>query len=609
MKRFLAITLVLIFLVAGGVMALWMRSYRSADGLARTLRSKLPPVASPSLEKSSRPVRVDGSNLDALTYRFYSRRGFQAAWMNSRVPGPQAGALLEAVRHAGEEGLDPADYPINPIQDSLRQVSGSFWSRYSSSEQLVDLDILLTKTFLLYASDLSTGRVRPQEVSPVWHVEQDPVDLVALLGATLKTRRMAEVLTEVSPPHLGYVGLKAALARYAGIAAGGGWPIVPEGPVLRVGERGPRVRILRQRLTRSGDLASEGSMEEPYDPELTQAVRHFQERHGLEDTGMVEPETLAELNLPVEKRMKQIILNMERWRWIPRDLGRRYLLVNIPGYDLKVVEEEDRVVMEMRIIVGRTFTPTPIFNDQITYLFFHPTWNIPQKIAAEEILPAVQKDPDYLGERNIRVFDGFREDAQEIDPATVDWSQVDPERFPYALRQDPGPKNPLGRVKFGLPNPFDIYLHDTPAGHLFQRAERGFSHGCIRVEEPGDLAGYLLKDHAGWSRERVLEAFGNREPQIVKLDRPFPVHILYWTAWVEEDGTIQFREDIYGFDQRLQASLGKSRQFLRVRQASDKARDDRNALSQAAREATGSDLKGLDHRFGQKKLEGIQRLG
>jgi murein L,D-transpeptidase YcbB/YkuD len=270
----------------------------------------------------------------------------------------------------------------------------------------------------------------------------------------------------------------------------------------------------------------------------------------------VGPATLAALNVPVEQRIRQIRLNLERWRWLPRDFERRYLLVNIADFELDVIED-GRVRTTMRVIAGTTARRTPVFTGRMTYMELNPYWHIPPIIAKEDILPRLWKDPRYLVRENIRVFRGWAQEAPEVDPESVDWSQVTPEKFPFKLRQEPGPSNALGRIKFMFPNKFDVYLHDTPGRGLFNHNSRSFSSGCIRIEKPIELAEYLLQGQPEWNREKIVAAIHSKKTQIVWIPEPIAVHILYWTAWVDEDGTVHLRDDVYGRDTPLDEALQK----------------------------------------------------
>jgi murein L,D-transpeptidase YcbB/YkuD len=302
------------------------------------------------------------------------------------------------------------------------------------------------------------------------------------------------------------------------------------------------VPILRRRLQITGDITIQDPNSFRYDAGLELAVRGFQARQGLEVDGVVGPASRAALNLPVGERIAQLLINLERWRWLPDDLGDRHVLVNIAGFELQAVDY-GQTVFRSAVVVGTPYHQTPVFSDQIEYVEFNPFWNVPTSIARGEILPKARRDPGYLAQQNIRVLAGWGDDAPVVDPRRIDWSRP----FPYRLRQEPGPNNALGRVKIMFPNPFNVYLHDTPARDLFGRASRAFSHGCIRVHEPLALAAHVLD----WSLPQVQSVVDGRGRKIVRLAKPMPVHVTYQTAWVGQDGAVQFREDIYGRDARV----------------------------------------------------------
>jgi murein L,D-transpeptidase YcbB/YkuD len=290
------------------------------------------------------------------------------------------------------------------------------------------------------------------------------------------------------------------------------------------------------------------------DTALHEAVQRFQERHGLTVDGAVGPATRAALNVPVEERIEQITLNLERWRWLPADLGRLHVRVNIAGFDLRVVEEgTDR--LQMRVVAGRAYRQTPVFSDQISYLVLNPYWHVPHSIAVKDKLPDFRRDPSLVSKLGYEVFRGWGADATPIDPSTIDWNAVSASSFPYRLRQRPGPQNALGQVKFMFPNAHSIYLHDTPSRALFGQAERNFSSGCIRVEHPLDLAAVLLRHNEGWTRERIESTVGNDTEKTVVLPEKVPVHLLYWTAWATADGPVHFRRDVYDRDEAVHSAL------------------------------------------------------
>jgi L,D-transpeptidase YcbB len=335
----------------------------------------------------------------------------------------------------------------------------------------------------------------------------------------------------------GEVRLREALARLQKAAASGGWPRVDDGPALRPGSAGVRVRQLRRRL-------GERARTDRFDDDLAAAVKLFQRRHGLNPDAVVGRRTLAQLNVPIEQRIAQVEASLRRWSSVPENPGDPHVLVNIPSFELTLVRGGS-IVWRTRIVAGKAWSPTPVLSDRIVAVVANPAWNVPERIAVEEYLPELRRDPEALDRHGLRLLrpSGNEEAPREVDPASVDWEEVSASSFPYLLRQDPGPRNALGRLKFVLTNEMAIYLHDTPAKQLFGAAERDFSHGCIRVEKPVELAEALLED-AGPLRE----ALEGGDEKHLPVRPPVPVHILYLTAWVDEEGGLNFRDDVYGFD-------------------------------------------------------------
>jgi murein L,D-transpeptidase YcbB/YkuD len=491
--------------------------------------------------------------------RFYYRRGFQPAWITDDGRLSQAMILVNAIHEARSEGLRPADYHLGTIEALVAQI------RYNKARgmpleanDLADLDFLLTDAFLIYGSHLLKGRVNPETIHSEWFVKNRDADLPQVLQSALDADQINRALESLRPQHAGYIRLKRALMQYRDILQKEGLAALPRGPTLQRGDQGMRVASLRSRLTASGDLDGILAMddEDLFNEILELAVHGFQRRHGLRVDGIVGPATLKALNVPMEERVRQIELNLERWRWLPHDFGHRYILVNAANFKLDVVEN-GRIIMTMRIVVGRRFWHTPVFSGQMTYLELNPYWHVPQKIASMDLLPKIKEDPNYLTRQNIRVFQSWDARAPEIQPESVDWTQITEENLFFKLRQEPGPKNALGRVKFMFPNKFGVYIHDTPAKGLFQRLRRDFSAGCIRIEKPFELLAYLLRSDPRWTREKIIAAINSRETQIVPLPEPIPVHLLYWTAWVDESGKVHFREDIYGRDKPLDEALNE----------------------------------------------------
>lgn len=492
------------------------------------------------------------SPLAALA-RFYRCRGYQPSWVDDKGPLPQAKVLLQAIRSAPSDGLPQMEYSLgDPALDLSSNVLFSDDHFSVFDYDLARLDVALTAAMLRYAAHLSQGCIPPEELSEALPFKGDPSsrDLPGELASAVNENRLDSFVKSLIPRHRAYQDLKKILKRYRQIQAGGGWPPIPPGATIKIGALDARVEALRRHLVITGDLSPDARMDGGrFGPQLEAAVKRYQRRHGLAADGAVGPETLASLNIPIEDRIIQLMLNMERWRWFPDDLGSRYIMVNIPGFELQLVEN-GAVVLSMRAIVGRKSRPTPILTSQMTYLELNPYWNIPQKIARKDILPKIQADPEYLVRKGIRVFDSWQADAPALNPLGIDWSGLSENYFPYRLRQQPAANNALGRIKFMFPNGQSVYIHDTPGKSLFNRPQRLFSSGCVRVEEPLVLARHLLTDQH-WNRRRLAMAVESRQNRTIMLQTPVPVHLVYFTAWKDTGGQIQFRDDIYGHDRQL----------------------------------------------------------
>lgn len=508
--------------------------------------ASLPEIAAELKSRlTAKSVQVDAHLLKSERIRrFYAERDFRPLWVGRMDGERQAEQLVEVLRQVGREGLEPADYAPGSIAGRIG---------LDSSVEMAELDLLLTHEILRYVEDLRNGRTAPRAADPELFVNLRKLDRRAILEGATAVFDLRKFLAGFVPANPVYGRLRKLLAVYRTIAARGGWPAVPKGRALEEGMRNRRVALLRQRLALSGDLPGAATGSQAFDFELTQAVQSFQRRHGLEDDGVVGPATRRALNVPVADRIQQIVINMERWRWMPDDLGARYILVNIAAFGLQVVEG-GWPLLNMRVVIGRPYRRTPWFSGRMTYLEFNPTWNVPTSIAEKDYLPRLRKDPTILAEQNIRVLTSGQSRLHEVDPAKVDWHRVRAGKFPYMLRQDPGPENALGRVKFMFPNAFNVYLHDTPRGELFSRRVRTFSSGCIRVDRPLELANFLFKDDPNWTPEKIDEVLRGGTTTRADLPAALPVHLTYSTVWAGSDGVVNFREDIYGRD----ALLGKA---------------------------------------------------
>ncbi len=492
------------------------------------------------------------------TSEFYAQRAYFPAWIDSVGLKPEAAVLFNAIRKAELDGLSPKIYPLEIINchmaNAIFTTANGDPIEPSTGAQL---DIALSTAFFLHAMYLSGGRVEANYLKDIQAIADLPTHLVENLEYALNNNCFESLLSDLSPQLPAYKRLKVARERYETITAAGGWPTIPPGPKMELGLQNNRVALLRARLMTSQDLhAAPQKSPNYFDFPLQEAVLHFQRRHGLTPDGVVGPETLKELNVSCVKRLEQILINLERWHQLPRDLGDNYIEVNIPEYRMKVVEL-GREVRSMRVIVGRENRPTPVLAGRMTYLEVNPYWTVPPQIAKKDILPKIQQDPSYLIRKKIRVFENWQSSADELDPLGIDWSKLNTNYFPYKLRQEPAGNNALGQIKFMFPNKMSVYLHDTPSKELFQHQKRSFSSGCVRLEHPLDLAVYLLEADKGWNKERLTDILGKGKQQVILLNTPIPVYLFYWTAWVQDGGEIHFRKDIYGRDQAL-AKLLKS---------------------------------------------------
>ena len=506
----------------------------------------------------------EGASLWKKTQAFYEKRSFAPAWVEGAKPRPQMDELIEALRDSSREGLDPDLYNVTMLEERRKEASKGFLTdKGFDPKEAGALDVWLSYLYMKYASDIADGLSDLAHADPAWKIEPEKFDARGHLENAIADGSIKSSLAELTPRVPEYQRLRELFGRYKDQQQKGGWPKVPA-MKLKPGQKSPQVGALAKRLAASGDYS--GSMPAEgtpiaYSTDLQEAVKVFQRRHGLTDDGAVGPEMIAALNVPLEQRLNQIAMNMERWRWLPRDLGDRFMLVNIPEMRLDVFEG-DNVALTMRVVVGKQDTPTPIFNDEMTHVVFSPYWNVPDSIAQGETLPAVINDPGFLQRTNMEVVDKA---GNVVDASSVDLN--DPTA--YRFRQKPGADNSLGLVKFMFPNQFNVYLHDTPADSLFERAARSFSHGCVRVEDPVALAQYVLRDQPEWDAERIREAMHAGTEKHVKLKNSIPVFLGYWTARVRPDNTVQFRRDVYGVDAKLQGRLND--RLARLRRSAEAA--------------------------------------
>ncbi len=490
-------------------------------------------------DEASRSERVTQAFREPLA-RFYAERQGRPLWFNSVRPSSAVAELLGVLADAAAEGLDPADYE----PDALRRVCA-----HDPPFDPVGCELSLSDGLLRYARDVAYGALPAATVDPDWHIPQQQLPVAELLDRVAAADELGPVLSELPPPHAGYRRLREALAHYRQVASLPR-PVVPVGRLLRLGDRGGRIRLLRARLAGEYPELLDAGRACLFDAGLQAAVRAFQARRGLAEDGVVGPLTLAALNVPVSARIAQLRLNMERWRWLPRELGERHILVSLPAFELMLVRDGQEA-LRMRVIGGRPDRSTPALQSDVSQLVLNPEWTVPRRIAVEDLLPQLQQDPLALQAKNIRVL--IRQDQawSEVDPQQVDWSTHHADNFPYVLRQAPGNGNSLGRIKFDMYNGHQIYLHDTPARGLFRKPQRAFSSGCIRVEQPLRLAAHLFDGDAdrvgAWLWRRIEQG----DTDFLRVRPRVPVYLVYLTAWVDDGGTLQFREDIYQRNTKL----------------------------------------------------------
>lgn len=454
-----------------------------------------------------------------------------------------AQALPNALVRLAGDGLAPANYHLT----ALTALDGT-----EAAGDIADLEIVRTDALLMALHDIRFGRTRRPARSAAQAVEEltglPEADLWDLMGRP----DVAARLQRLRPDHFAYDGLREGLRKLRGIGRAGGWEALPAGPALRVGGPDPRVPALRWRLRVQGYLAEVGPAgDSTFDAALEAGVRAFQRAHGLNEDGVVGPVTLAALNVPVDARIDQVRVSLERVRWSVHDLAATTLVVNIAGARAYLVRGTDDV-FEARAVVGRTQTPTPAFTATLQTVELNPAWHVPAGIVGE-VLDAARSSRGYLAREGIRVLDRT---GRIVDPATIDFDRYSARTFPYSFRQEPGPRNPLGRLKFGLPNRYAVYIHDTPSRELFQREVRTFSHGCVRVEHPVRLAELVLDDRA-WSATALEEAIAAGGTRVIPLRPTIPVHLVYWTAFADPRGTLHLYRDVYGRDAALLAELDR----------------------------------------------------
>jgi murein L,D-transpeptidase YcbB/YkuD len=474
----------------------------------------------------------------------YQAHGASPIWIDQSGLTEKADQFIDFLTQIETEGLDRDRYHYREIVQLMQKQD-------PEEVDLWSLELLLDLAYLNLARDLSQGAMDWEINDPRWHIPRAGVHLNRLATILNSDMPIDESLRSLAPVHPQYGKLKDALAIYQRIARLGEWERILPQKSLKLGMRDESVKNLRYRLRVLGDLWGDPALEpDLYDENLSKAVTRFQKRHQLEADGVVGRQTREALEVGISARIEQLKVNLERWRWMPRELGERHILVNIPRFELDYVER-DEIKLSMRVIVGDTRNRTPVFTEELTYIDINPVWNVPDKITRDEILPMLVMKPDYLEEKGFRILSDWSNNPREVTLEETGWSEDQQGDFPYRLQQAAGEKNALGKIKFLLPNRFSVYLHDTPGKKLFEKSSRTFSHGCIRLENPEGLAVTLFSQLEQWDEERLKRVLtdGNNAKAILK--RPVPVYIVYFTSWVDEDGLLHFSKDFYRRDSAL----------------------------------------------------------
>lgn len=483
------------------------------------------------------------------TELFYGAHEFRRAWLKKRRPDKMFKAFVEEIKESSRYGFHPQDYHIAELEKDVDEL---YDNRKRTNADISNLDIRITASFFLFTTHVLEGRVRYAGAREfLWEKGMPLENDIALLLKMESASDLRQELKDLQPKHLQYERLQAAYKDYLEIQKLDTFSTISTKMNLKPGQSHPEIPVVRAKVTLNEGSAPKPDTSTLYDDALLKAVKNFQLRHGLEPDGILDTKTIAFLNLPLSEKTDLIELNLERMRWLPHIQGKKdEIVINVPEYAMHVYHN-NKEKMTMRVVLGSEYTPTPVFHDTLKYIVFSPTWTVPKSIIAEEFIPKLREDPAHFDPERFR----FYKDGKEIDPLEEDWEDEDLDTSAYSVVENPGDGNSLGNVKFIMPNDYSIYLHDTPADQLFKREERALSHGCIRLEHPVDFARYLLSDQPGWNEEKINEAMRSKEPLKVDLEKPYPVYIVYRTAWVDDDKMVHFRDDIYGHDRRHLARL------------------------------------------------------
>ncbi|NPA37398.1 MAG: L,D-transpeptidase family protein [Chlorobi bacterium] len=516
-----------------------------------TSQTTLQNVIQYKIEKADKEgVRVDSIYLysDRIVPDFYRSINYTPAWSDAK----NRAELIQCLEESVYDGLNPEDYYLSKIKDMLARIESE---DEPDPELVAGADLLMTDGILLFARHLITGKVDQSKIRPGWDIPPNsvPDNAVERMVEVLDNGSVKEAIDKLRPDINMYKFLSENLKHYYEIKKNGGFPVIPAGELLKAGMQGDRIKTVRQLLIITGDFPAGTEMNDStlFDDELEKAVKHFQYRHNLTQDGVIGKRTLAEMNVPVEHRIEQLRINLERTRWVGYDLPDDFLVANIAGFNLRRIKN-DSVVYYSKVIVGRHYHETPVFKGKIRYIVVNPTWTLTYSIATKETLPKLKKDPSYLERHNMVIMNSK---GEILDPYSIDFSKYSQNYFPFIIRQNPGPNNSLGQVKFIFPNRYNVYIHDTPARSLFSRDVRAFSHGCLRVDKKWELMLSLL-DSPEWNMDRINRILKTGKTTNIPLKKPVDILILYWTAGADRKDVF-FNKDIYFRDSAVLKELNK----------------------------------------------------
>jgi Uncharacterized protein conserved in bacteria len=488
---------------------------------------------------------------------FYLNRNYTSAWFNRNTFSNNGYALLDYIQQVDCQGLKPEDYHLYLIEEYIGKLL--YFFKPVDTADMMKLDILLTDAFMSLGSNLYYGKVDPEKEGANWKMQRkDPeLRLDLKLEEALAGNDVGKELNMLAPRYRAYWKMKEELAFYLGLNKQL-WPAILSDIAIKPGESNQLIPMIRERLIKLRYQLSD-SISVIFDEELGKQLRMFQHDWGLNDDGLIGKSTLEALNSPPLRLISQLKVNMERYRWLPLQVTEKYIIINIANFELDLIQGMDTLV-SMRAIVGKEARKTPVFNGQMTYIVFNPSWTVPPTILKEDVIPQLLKGPGYLEKNNMKLL---RNNGSELAYNDIDWSKISIDNFPYMVRQNPGPANALGRVKFIFPNADNVYIHDTPSKGYFARDDRAMSSGCIRVEKPFDLAVLLLSDKPDWLPTHIRDAMEQDKEETVRLKIPVDVVLIYLTAWTDGKDRIQFRRDVYQRDEIILGALNQKPETVR----------------------------------------------